>query len=82
MTHSPANKHLARFVGDSFSGPHFLESNDDCAPMDWSGFDCGECDFDANGSICAESGDEEHSILIPRDNAEVVVMNVRLFPSL
>ena len=48
--------------------------------MHW--FDCGECDFDANGSICAESGDEEHSILIPRDNAEVVVMNVRLSPSL
>ena len=50
--------------------------------MDWSGFDCGECDFDANGVACAESGDKEHSILIPRDNAEVVVMNVRLSPSL
>ena len=41
-----------------------------------------KCDFDANGSICAESGDEEHSILIPRDNVEDVDMNVRLSPSL
>ena len=23
--------------------------------MDWSGFGCGECDFDADGVTCAES---------------------------
>ena len=36
------------------AGPHFLESNYDCAPMDWSGSDCGERGFDANGITCAE----------------------------
>ena len=39
---------------DCSAGPHFLKSHDDCAPMDWSGSDGGECDFDADGDDSAE----------------------------
>ena len=66
---------------DCTAGPHFLKLHDDCAPMDWSGFDWGECDFDAD----SDSGAEQEKIktrpfysVVPATMLNAVDINARL----